>query len=540
MKNQHSVLVIDDEQIICDSCNRILSSNELKVETNTNPIEGYENALKNDYDLLLLDLNMAGMDGMQLLNKLRKDKPELPVIIITGYPTKETKENSKNLGVSDYVLKPFKPEEIIDPVRSILNKIGLTETKESIIAKKQSKTLEWKATEKNYHFYKNGWLQKGTENYMRIGGQLPVFINEAVTSVKTLNANEKIYRGLPIAELDFGTDLKITIPSPVTGEIIDINQALVKDPALFDEEDCNNNWIADILPDKAEEELQLCETRNIFLLSQAVQEKNKYLHQLSKLGYIVNTAKTFQEASALITATDCKNKVIIIDAETYGESGPQLAEELSSRFKDIKIIVFNLTDSKLETLYREKKIFYYAVDPVSNREITSIVYGAFCFAKDKEVTENVQKSFLPQTIRRIQITNRNSKKVVLLAFDNTIKFNKGVGYILIQSLLDNSYPIEIVHSKNINRVKDPSSAQFIAEEKLKNDKIIILYKDQLNKLTGSIVKNDEKYENSNGNDNTLSKIALQPVNINDEEVTFDPNTTRALAQLIEKEMTAIC
>ena len=55
MKNQPSVLVIDDEQIICDSCNRILSNEDYKVETNTNPNEGYQKAITNNYDLLLLD-----------------------------------------------------------------------------------------------------------------------------------------------------------------------------------------------------------------------------------------------------------------------------------------------------------------------------------------------------------------------------------------------------------------------------------------------------------------------------------------------------
>src|SRR5208283_3824292 len=102
---------------------------------------------------------------------------------------------------------------------------------------------------------------------------------------------------------------------------------------------------------------------------------------------------------------------------------------------------------KLETLYREKKIFYYAVDPISTKEIASILYGAYCFTKDKELIENTQTTFLPVTIRRIQITNRYSKKVVVLAYDNVIQFNKGVGFVLIQKLLDNAFPLEIVHTK---------------------------------------------------------------------------------------------
>ena len=105
MKTQQSVLVIDDEQIICDSCHSILSNEDVKVDTDTDAVGGYQKALNNDYDLILLDLNMRELDGMQLLSKLRKDKPDVPVIIITGYPTKETKEESKSLGVGKVYFK---------------------------------------------------------------------------------------------------------------------------------------------------------------------------------------------------------------------------------------------------------------------------------------------------------------------------------------------------------------------------------------------------------------------------------------------------
>jgi CheY-like chemotaxis protein/uncharacterized protein YecE (DUF72 family) len=536
MKNNPSVLVIDDEQIICDSCNRILTNENFKVETNTNPNEGYKQAIANDYDLLLLDLNMAGMDGMQLLSKLRKDKPELPVIIITGYPTKETKEASKNLGVNNYILKPFKPNEILDPVKRILNSIGLTVKKEEITEKKKEKPASFNPSEKNFRFLKNGWLQKGQENYLRVGGLLPVYITDPCSSIKTAGLNEKIYRGFPVAELSFGNEIKITIPSPVSGEIMEVNKELVQNPALFDDEEKNISWFADIMTEDAEADYNKTEIRNLVLLSKESKEKNNYLKRLTGLGYVVNYVNTVEEVLTSLSNIEGNSKVVVVDAQTFGEQGPQFVETINTRNKKAKVIVFNVTDSKLETLYREKKIFYYAVDPVSNREIGSIIYGVYCFSKDKEKAENTQTTFLPQTIRRIQITNRNSKKVVLLAFDNTIKFNKGVGFLLIQSLLDNSYPIEIVHSKNIDKAKDPSSAQFIAEEKLKNDKIIVLYKDNLNKIAGNINKSSEKFENSGGNDNVLIKIALQPENLDSEDISFDINTTRALAEFIESEM----
>jgi DNA-binding response OmpR family regulator/glycine cleavage system H lipoate-binding protein len=540
MKNQASVLVIDDEQIICDSCQRILSNEDYKVETDTDSKGGYKKAVENDYDLILLDLNMRDMDGMQLLTKLRKDKPDVPVIIITGYPTKETKEESKKMGVNNYILKPFKPNEILDPVKSIIAKSDERRAKidreqKGVSKSKDDKPIVWKASEEYYRFYMNGWLQKGTDSVVRVGGQLPVLLNEPVKSIRMAGVNEVMYKGLPIAEINYANDITVVVPSPVSGEIVELNEEMKRSPYLFEEDDRNKNWIINMLPENPEEGINECETRNVVLFSKDDKTGDKYFSQLKNLGYMVNKFSNIEDV--IKTIGEEQNKVVILDAKSFGDKGPQFAETINERYKDAKIIVFNITDTKLETLYREKKIFYYAVDPISSKEIASILYGAFCFIKDKEKIENTQTTFLPQTIRRIQITNRHSKKVVVLAYDNVIQFNKGVGYLLIQKLLENAYPIEIVHTKIVSKVKDPASLQHIAEEKQRNDKVILLYKDNLNRIPGSIVKASEKYENSGGTDNTQVKIGIQPVNMHSEEIAFDLNTTKALAALFEEEMT---
>ncbi|MBU1718151.1 MAG: response regulator [Bacteroidetes bacterium] len=543
MKTPHSVLVIDDEQIICDSCERILSNEDYKVDTLTNPVEGYQKALTNNYDLVLLDLNMAGMDGMQLLSKLKKDKPELPVIIITGYPTKETKEIAKSLGVNYYVLKPFMPSEILDPVKRIMHRLGLDEKKDSITNQQPAKSSDWRSGEKNYMFYMNGWLQKGTDSHVRVGGQLPVFINDAITSIKTVGVKEKIFQGFPLAEISFENDIKISIPSPVSGEVMNLNTELFGNPSLLDKDGKNDNWIAEVMPDKMEDDIAMCDVRKVILFSNNEEGGGEYLSKIENLGYITKKVTSVEDVITSLSLSEggatVDGKVVIIDAKSFGDQGPQFVDTIKSKDKETKIIVFNTTDSKLETLYREKKIFYYAVDPISNREIASMLYGVFCFSKDKEQIENKQTTFLPQTISRIGITNRHSKKVVLLAYDNVIKCNKGAGYLLIQSLLENAYPIDIVHSKSIKKAKDPSCVQSIAEEQLKNDKIIVLSKDNLGKIPGSISISVENYENSGGNENILARIAIQPSNFDSDEISFDLNTTKALAEFIEFEMTSM-
>ena len=72
---------------------------------------------------------------------------------------------------------------------------------------------------------------------------------------------------------------------------------------------------------------------------------------------------------------------------------------------------------------------------------------------------------------------------MLLVYDNVLQVNKGAGYLLIQRLLNNLYPLEIDHTQNISRYNDPSASQKISREKLKNERIIILYKDNLNSIS---------------------------------------------------------
>jgi DNA-binding response OmpR family regulator len=535
MKTQQSVLVIDDEQIICDSCHRILSNEDVKVDTDTDAQGGYQKALENNYDLILLDLNMRELDGIQLLSKLRKDKPDVPVIIITGYPTKETKEESKILGVSDYILKPFKPYEILDPVKNILAKSDLLKKQDMIDSEKFSMQTGWVSFEKNFWFFKNGWLQKGTDRVVRVGGQFPVLLNESIESIKLLESNEKIFRGFPLAEISYANDIKVVVPSPVTGQILEINQELIKNPSLFEEDNDSLNWIATILPDNLEEDLKMCETRNVVFFSNDTIEKSDYFKQLTNLGYIVNKASSVDEAAAAISTLT--EKVIVFDAKSFSENGPQNVEALKAKASDAKVIVFNVTEPKLEMAYREKKIFFYSVDPISSKEVSSILYGAFCFSKDREKTESQKTTFLPPAINRIQITNKHSQKVSLLAYDNVLQFNKGAGYLLIEKLHESLYPIEIDHTRNICRMKDAASAQKVSKEKLLNDKVIIIYKDDMGRIPGSVVRTTETFENANGPDNVMVKIAVQPIRMDADELVLDINTTKAVAELIEREMT---
>ncbi|MFW6180359.1 MAG: response regulator, partial [Spirochaetota bacterium] len=104
------VLVIDDEQIVLDSVSRILTGEGYQVDTAIRSREGLGLALSRDYDLVLTDIRMPEMGGMRILRDIKRSKPAVPVIIITGYATVQSAVQAMQLGAYNYIEKPFTPE----------------------------------------------------------------------------------------------------------------------------------------------------------------------------------------------------------------------------------------------------------------------------------------------------------------------------------------------------------------------------------------------------------------------------------------------
>lgn len=106
------ILVIDDERTVCISCKRVLEDEGHSVEYALSGKEGLQRAASEDFDLVLLDLKMPGMHGLEVLDMLKENRPELIVIIITGYASIQTSIEAIKKGAFDYVPKPFTPEEL--------------------------------------------------------------------------------------------------------------------------------------------------------------------------------------------------------------------------------------------------------------------------------------------------------------------------------------------------------------------------------------------------------------------------------------------
>ena len=104
------VLVVDDEDVVCRSYERVLTQVGFDVSTAHSGAEALEKVRARDYDVMLADLRMPGMDGLKVIEKVRETHPGLPVVVITGFPSQDTLQAAARLGVSDYLTKPILPD----------------------------------------------------------------------------------------------------------------------------------------------------------------------------------------------------------------------------------------------------------------------------------------------------------------------------------------------------------------------------------------------------------------------------------------------
>lgn len=121
-EEQPRVLVVDDEVVICDILRDFLEFEGFYVCTAGNGEAALEIVAKDTFDLILTDLKMPGMDGLGLLRRVADLEGDMLSIIMTGFGTVETAIEAMKKGAFDYILKPFKPEEVVRVLRRGLEK----------------------------------------------------------------------------------------------------------------------------------------------------------------------------------------------------------------------------------------------------------------------------------------------------------------------------------------------------------------------------------------------------------------------------------
>jgi DNA-binding NtrC family response regulator len=116
------ILIIDDEEIVRMSCERALQVEGFQTAVASSGSEGLEILEKEPYDLVLLDLKMPDMDGMEVLGRIKSSWPDIYVIMISGYSTVDTAVQALRSGAVNFIQKPFDPNTLFSAIKEVFDK----------------------------------------------------------------------------------------------------------------------------------------------------------------------------------------------------------------------------------------------------------------------------------------------------------------------------------------------------------------------------------------------------------------------------------
>ena len=124
------ILIVDDDRAICDYMQTLLERDGYAVKTLGDPTTIEDEVKNGGYHLIILDLMMPKLDGIEALKKIRKIDSDVAVVIFTGYPNLETAVASMKLDAVDYIKKPFNVDEFREVLARVMRKKGLARTPE--------------------------------------------------------------------------------------------------------------------------------------------------------------------------------------------------------------------------------------------------------------------------------------------------------------------------------------------------------------------------------------------------------------------------
>jgi len=149
---KNKALVIDDEQIVLDSVSKILKDENYEVDVSLSGREGLNQAIEKEYDIVLTDIRMPDIGGMRVLRDVKRSKPSLPVVIITGYASVKSAVQAMKLGAADYIEKPFTPDQLLKAVDAALDMAAtqVPEVQDLIHKEEMIKVLERAASDSEF------------------------------------------------------------------------------------------------------------------------------------------------------------------------------------------------------------------------------------------------------------------------------------------------------------------------------------------------------------------------------------------------------
>ncbi|HSW55269.1 MAG TPA: response regulator [Ignavibacteriaceae bacterium] len=257
------ILCVDDESVILDSFRRILVLDGYCVDTVEQGREALGLIQTHSYDFVFTDLKMPEMDGLEVTKSVKHLRPDIDVVIITGFATVETAVDCMKFGAMDYVQKPFTEDELLEFVKKLLikredrisktlkPKVHITHLKEAV----GSKTPEFQIPGGVFISEGHCWANVSEDGTARVG--LDDFAKKIIGKVDSVglpNLGMIVKKGQSLFNITQG-QRTISFKSPVSGKVKEINKFINQELDSLNFTPYDMNWVCEIDADELDSEL---------------------------------------------------------------------------------------------------------------------------------------------------------------------------------------------------------------------------------------------------------------------------------------------
>jgi CheY-like chemotaxis protein/glycine cleavage system H lipoate-binding protein len=258
------ILCVDDEDVILDSFRKILVLDGYSVDTVTKGQEALKLIQSHHYDFVFTDLKMPEMDGVEVTKAVKHLRPDIDVIIITGYASVETAVETMKYGAMDYVQKPFTDEELLAFVKKavikrqdriqkqIKPKVHITHLADT----KSSMMCEFAIPGGVFISQGHCWVSMEQNGNVKVG--IDDFAKKLIGKIDAIefpNLGMIVKMGQPLFTVKQGNK-SMTFNSPVSGKVIKLNKPLQYDIELLNVTPYDSNWICEVDAEDIDTELK--------------------------------------------------------------------------------------------------------------------------------------------------------------------------------------------------------------------------------------------------------------------------------------------
>jgi len=494
------VLVVDDEKIVCQSCEDILEEEGFSVTTVLSGEECLNLINERRYDAVVLDLKIPDINGMEILKVIKEKMPHASVIIITGYSSLQSAIEAMKLGASDYIAKPFTPDELSLSLKEALKKraviAGEGDIVQAFIKKDELdediRKLEYSVW--NPVPFKPAYFSEWMGARIGKDGTARIILNDLFFKLKGKvkfidfpQIGEQIDTDTPSFRIFYTSNESSSIQmeevcSPVSGKVIELNSLAVRRTNVVNEDPFHSGWLIRVAPSRFIGDIEGLKLRKILIADDdkiARESLIKYFQE--DIYYIYHTANLQDLAEGV------KNRrydVAILGKNVHGTPVYTAAKYIRDVDKNLPIIVLTEDYSlELTVKVREHNIFFHALKPLDETEIELAVRNAFVKTElTKRIVEKPHKFGLSRVIKSIGVVNRSGKHIAIIGIGNVFNKDNCIGQNLVDRLKKMNLPVNL----------DMGSRELLGKEILpyieRNDKIIIINGIEMVSTPGKVKK----------------------------------------------------